>query len=236
MIFIDRINASPANPTPEIGMVEATNPCITGDALVYTTRGLIRADALARSREAVDVVLDSRFDAGAFGPASSVFETGVKQVYRLRTEEGYEIRLTADHRLMTPKGWRRAGELQSGDLLHVLNRKGGFGAEGSVDEGRLLGWLIGDGHIRPDKGVILRFYGEEKRELAPDFAAYMNQAVGSKESARYCVSVVNVAGRDQATVSSARFARAALAEYTLTQDTKLAGVPAAVLSGSEDLQ
>ncbi len=52
MIFLDRINRSPANPTPDLGLIEATNPCISGDALVATDRGLLRMDTIAeRYRE-----------------------------------------------------------------------------------------------------------------------------------------------------------------------------------------
>jgi ribonucleoside-diphosphate reductase alpha chain len=236
MVFIDRINASPANPTPELGVVEATNPCVTGETLVYTAAGLVRADRLAKATEATDVVLDTRFAAGDWGPASTVFATGHKAVFRLTTEEGYEVRLTADHRVMTAQGWGAAGDLRPGEILHILNRKGGFGSHGTREDGRVLGWLIGDGCITRDKGAVLLFFGEDKRELVSVFAEYVNQIIGVGQGERQRIAPVEIAGRDEARVSSRRLARIVLERYGVSAETKLAGVPDDALGGSEEMQ
>jgi len=236
MVFIDRINRGPANPTPDLALIEATNPCITGDALVYTSRGLVRAAALAAALDPVEVALDSRLSAGEWGIVSDAFETGVKPVFRLTTIEGYELSLTRDHRLMTAQGWRRADQLLPGDRLHLLNRKGGFGTAGSLGVGRVLGWLVGDGHVKRDGIAVLTFFGDEKRELAPLFADHVNEWLGSRPGDQYHLAPVDVSRRDEARIGSLRLGRVAQRDFGVTPESKLAGVPDAVLAGSEELQ
>src|SRR5690242_10707911 len=145
VFFVDEANRY--NPVPHLGNYEATNPCVTGDTLVYTSEGLHRIADLHERGDALPVTLDTRFSAGEHGPAGIPFPTGTKMVYRLKTTEGYELRLTNDHRLMTSRGWVAASELRPGDAIHLLNRKGGFGQKGTAAEGRVLGWLVADGHV-----------------------------------------------------------------------------------------
>jgi ribonucleoside-diphosphate reductase alpha chain len=208
-----------------------TNPCVTGDTLVYTAQGLQRVSDLMLDGRPVDVVLAD----GRQVRASAMFRTGRKPVYRLETVEGYSVRLTADHRVLTTRGWVEARHLNTGDRIKLLSRKGGFGTAGSEALGRLLGWLVGDGTFAGDRAV-LSFFGEEKRTLAPRFAEMMAAVVPAGTGARssYDIAVGEVTGRDEARVRSARFMRIA-AEHGLVPGDKHK-VPEGVLTGSEEMQ
>ncbi len=212
-----------------------TNPCVTGDTLVYTDSGLKRARDLFDSEQPVNAVIDGRFGhAQTATPASRVFPTGVKPVFRLQTREGYHLRATANHRIMTERGWVELQDLQPGDKLHILDRKGGFGVTGSLELGRVLGWLVGDGTVKKDQAV-LSFFGDEKQELAPAFSGYVNALVANRTAANraYNVGVTQVLERDEARVSSTRL-YAVAQEHGLTETKHR--VPETVFTGSEDMQ
>ena len=92
VVFMDRVWDT--QPNPQLGNIQTSNPCVTGDTLVYSGDGLVPISELVGKTPALS--LDSR--AGAEGSfAIKVWQSGVKPVYRLVTREGYTLKLTADH-------------------------------------------------------------------------------------------------------------------------------------------
>src|SRR5665213_1280426 len=131
---------------PVDGRINASNPCVTGDTLVATADGLRRID---------DLVGKSAFVIGADGKphfVSHIFPTGTKPVYKLRTRSGFELRVTADHKVLTEK----RGDVPVKDLIigERLRLNGsGFGNR-KIDSrlARAVGLAVGDGCVF-DNGV-----------------------------------------------------------------------------------
>jgi ribonucleoside-diphosphate reductase alpha chain len=243
VIYLERVNKKHSFDVEEHPDHEilATNPCVTGETLLSTENGLIPAEELYEQGVARDVVVDGRLSEDTVKEASSVYKTGEKDVYKLTTSEGYELRLTADHRVMTDDGWVEARDLEPNDTVHIQNRKGEFGQHGSAEEGRVLGWLAGDGHLKDgEKRAVLNFYDEDA-EISEQFAADVNEVVREPTgNADYEIGVNDISRSDDYRGTQAieqRIRSERLYEYAEQAglvDEKLQ-VPDAVMRGSEEM-
>jgi len=243
VIYLERVNKEHSFDVEEHPehRILATNPCVTGDSLISTEDGLVPAEDLYEQGVARDVVVDGRLSEDTLKEASSVYKTGEKDVYELTTEEGYELRLTADHRVMTDDGWVETQDLDAGDTVHIQNRKGSFGQHGSSEEGRVLGWLVGDGHLKDgEERAVLNFYDEDA-EVSEEFAADVNDVVRAPTgNANYEIAANEVARGDEyrgAQAVEQRIRSTRLYEYAEEAglvDEKLQ-VPDAVMRGSEEM-
>ena len=157
-ILIDRVNEMNNNWWCE--NIRATNPCVTGDTWVQTSEGPRQVrDLLGRPFAARVDGVDHASGVEGF------FRTATKPVLALQTEEGYRLRLTADHRVRRVTRWTRwsvdtewcaADKLRPGDkvLLNDHRANAEWGGALSAEQGYLLGLLVGDGTLKHDAAVL----------------------------------------------------------------------------------
>jgi len=239
-ILIDKISEMNNNWFCE--NIRATNPCVTADTRLHTQYGLIPIGELYSA----GVPLQATIDVRALGqdcrgttvrPAVPAFLTAQEaDVYRVLTEDGYEIKTTAWHDFYTTRGKIKLHELKVGDELLVQSGKGQFGAQGNADLGLLIGLITGDGHFTHRGGghqaAIVNFWGED-RTLAPVVAGYINTLIaGLAQTERsYAVAPVAVPDRNHVFIRSILLARF-LEHYGFTATSKHK-VPEVIWRGTE---
>jgi len=186
VVFIDKMNEF--NPTPKLGKYESTNPCIAADSLIPTEKGLISIGKLSQDYSHGGIgILNS---IGFFKP-TRIFSTGIKKVFKITTKAGYELKATANHPILTKRGWIKVENLEiNKDKIKIQSREGVFsdneqllfevikeykGKNGRVykanlpvrwseDLGVLLGWLVGDGNLHGKNESVFLYFGKDDLE------------------------------------------------------------------------
>ncbi|MBC7782423.1 MAG: vitamin B12-dependent ribonucleotide reductase, partial [Burkholderiales bacterium] len=102
---------------PKSGRINASNPCVTADTRVLTPGGIWRRiDSMIHLPSRVITNIDGK----QIHETDGAFPSGNKDVYELKTEAGYSIKLTADHKVWTKsRGWVPAAQLTTADEIRL---------------------------------------------------------------------------------------------------------------------
>ena len=94
--------------------VQGYNPCVAGDTIIFTEFGPKKVKEILNQKLRVYV------DGELYPTTCGFFSTGVQQLYKLTTKEGFTLRATANHLIMTPSGkWVTVSSLRQGDEVKL---------------------------------------------------------------------------------------------------------------------
>jgi recombination protein RecA len=127
------------------------NKCLAEGTVLFdpTTGRSHRIEEIVDGRLPVSVVAAAKDGTLSVRPVVSWFDQGEQEVLGIRLRGGPTLWATPDHKVLTDRGWKLAGELRKGDRVAQPREFLGFGHKEpySPDHARLLGYLIGDGYV-----------------------------------------------------------------------------------------
>jgi ribonucleoside-diphosphate reductase alpha chain len=213
LLLID--NAKRRSPIREF--VTCTNPCVTADTWVHT------GDGPRQVKDLIGLQHSTYVNGELFSTTSAgFFATGTQPVVRLKTKEGYQLRLTGNHQVLKVTAqtrrhqyteWVAAESLKPGDqvMLHNHRELQPWGGAGTVAEGWLLGSLLGDGTFacngQGNMQGILSFWGTNYQAMLSHAVGLLNQIEQRNELGRtYAVTGTCAKSQSKGVVSTIRLA------------------------------
>ncbi len=115
---------------------------------------------------------------------SALAAHGTKPVWRLTTESGLALTATANHPLLTPKGWAALSDLAVGDRIAAAASAPFFGAEPLSAPGRLGRWV----RDQMDGGGIDGIPRAVFRAPRADIAAFLEAVWGGRAAEGLCAA------------------------------------------------
>ncbi|MDO8537724.1 MAG: LAGLIDADG family homing endonuclease [archaeon] len=186
---------------PNNDKIRATNPCVTGDTLVLTkNNGWQRIDSLINKETEIVTNLNEM----SIGLTNGSFETGIKPVYKLTTNSGYELKLTADHKVFTAnRGFVEAIELTKDDFVCIPSTQVNAIIEPKEKEFfQLLGVYLGDGS--GSGGVIQITMDKAEENILQTIAAYCSTAFEKQTYQNRGTMVVQTATSSKINIASSK--------------------------------
>jgi hypothetical protein len=148
MGFSDEIVAVPRRTIINIAGREKCGKCLTGDCTVLLESGkTIRVDQVRAGDRIASITPDGK---PSVSTVNAVSLDGIKPVWRIVLSDGRRIKVTSEHKLLTPGGWMKACDVSVGgrvlvpSMLEVCT-KGGNNT--TVAEAAILGYLLADGGL-----------------------------------------------------------------------------------------
>ncbi len=170
-----------------IGQV-GTNPCVPADTWVTT------ADGARQVRDLINVPFLALVNGKEYESKKGFFETGTKDVYEIKTKDGFTVRATENHQVLTvsyktrkvqKNAWKRIDELSIGDSLVLHDHKHSvWKGAGTDTEGWLLGSLLGDGNIEKEGKANLDYWGDNRGNMMTLAASRVHETVGGRSDLR----------------------------------------------------
>ena len=200
----DRIYAS--NPCSEFVFLDDT-ACLSQNTRISTPDGLRTIGELYGAQQSgekvfvtTDLVSENDHRRLLSHRRAFISQTGEKQVFQIKLNDGRQIRATADHRFLTDEGWKRVDALAVGRDRIALRKNGNSVAftsdESEMSRWQMLGWLTGDGVF--SKGHVALVFGPDEmltaQVMEKEFQRLQGDAIAYKQALE--PSLVTAGGRE----------------------------------------